>query len=168
MAEHLYLVNTSRKDWCAAVDGKLAVGQYVVSQVYDPDSPLQQWIPAEYPGTDLKDTDGVVCVLFTAQTLDGNHLALTAWDSEQPVTVEKFVEYNPFQLWGYPGTGSEGIFVNLGNASVLDLRDGEIGDYLQTWPRWAGSLNQEWELELVPPAGAEPDARSADETLAAV
>lgn len=127
----------------ATVQGLPAVGSQIFSQPYN-GGPAQQWIPAQYPGNDLNNQGGVVCVLYTA---DAPGLVMTAGPCQQPTTLQIYQPGNRSQLWAYPGNGPQGTWVNCATGCFLDLSNGNAGGGLvQTWPN-ANNNNQQWTLQ---------------------
>lgn len=149
MSNRFFLQNSTRNSF-ATVNGFPTPGATIVSQPYN-GGPAQQWIPAQYPGKDLNDTTGVVCVLYTA---NDPSLVMTAGQCKSANTLQKFQPYNHYQLWAYTPGGSS-RFLNLATGCSLDLDGGTIsGGKLQTWPTESDNQNQVWTLR------ADLDARA--------
>jgi|GEM_PF-4898524 len=132
-----YLQNTGNTNGYATVDFPTA-GASVVSMPYS-GAPAQQWIAAQYPGTDPTNSDGPVFVLYYGGNA-ASQLVLTAAVCQQFVTLQPFQPYNLSQLWSYAGSGSR--LVNLATGCVLD--DNGSGT-IQTWP-FVNNSNQPWTL----------------------
>lgn len=144
MSNRFFLQNTPNGNGFATVSGFPQAGAKVNSQPYN-GGDAQQWIPAQYPGSNLDDTGGVVCVLHNAGSPD---LVLTAGSCQSSTTLQKFQPYNLYQLWSYPGTGrGPGRWVNLATGCSIDLSGGDIsGGKVQTWTTQSNNDNQVWGL----------------------
>jgi hypothetical protein len=117
MAKTFFLQNTPYGNAFATVSGVPTPGAEVICQPYN-GGLAQQWIPAQYPGTDPGNTGGVVCALYTA---DGDGLVLTGDSCQARVTLQRFQELNLHQLWAYQSTGGPwGVWLNLATGCALD------------------------------------------------
>lgn len=153
MSNRFFLQNSPNGNAFVTVAGFPQPGAKVNSQPYN-GGVAQQWIPAQYPGINLNNTGGVVCVMHNADSPD---LVLTAGSCQSSITLQKFQPYNLNQLWSYPGTGSApGRWVNLATGCSIDLRGGDVtGGKVQTWTTQSNNDNQVWGLL------ADRDARAA-------
>src|SRR5215213_2302633 len=102
MGPQEFFIQNAGGNCYVSVNGVPAPGATLWSQPYN-GGPAQQWIPAEYPGTDPSDTAGVVCALYCAGTGSQFYLAITASTCGTRVTLEPFENYNLYQLWAYQG-----------------------------------------------------------------
>ncbi|MFL5540312.1 MAG: RICIN domain-containing protein [Longimicrobiaceae bacterium] len=153
----LYLQNVGNGNAYATVNGLPQPGEGVICEPFM-GAPAQQWLAAQYPGTDPSNGGGVVFALYSAENV-GAGLVLTAGPCQQPVTLQPFQQYNLSQLWSYAGPG--GVLVNLATGCMLDSNGGAPGANVQTWPQ-LGNVNQSWSLLT------ESDARHAADAAAEV
>jgi len=137
-----YLQDSGNGNAFATVNGMPKAGAGVVCTAYT-GTPAQQWIAAQYPGTDKSNSGGVVFVLYYGGKAT-SQLVITAQGCQQPVILQPFQQYNLSQLWSYAGAGS--ALVNLATGCVLDLSGGNPnGGVVQTWPS-VNNANQQWSL----------------------
>jgi hypothetical protein len=159
MTRTFFLQNAPLGDAFATVDEFPRPGARVISQPYN-GGPAQQWIPAQYPGTDLNDTGGVVCALHT---VGAKGLVLTAGPCDAYASLQPFEAFNLYQLWSYQGThGSPGVWVNLATGCVMDSEGAKT---VLTWANEAND-NQLWTVIAIDDDGAVA-TRSAPELAAA-
>jgi Ricin-type beta-trefoil lectin domain-like len=157
-----YLQDSGNGNAFATVNGRPTAGVGVISMPYS-GAPAQQWIAAQYPGTDKTNSGGVVFVLYYGGKAT-SQLVITAAGCQQPVVLQPFQQYNLNQLWSYTGAGSS--MLNLATGCVLDVSGGNInGGTIQTWPI-ANNTNQQW--TLVTDDDAARVAREAEATEALV
>lgn len=153
MAQQEFLIQNAGGNCFISVNGVPAAGATLWSQPFN-GGPAQQFIPAQYPGSDPGNTGGVVCALYSAGTGSSFNLVLTASGCQRPLTLQPFQEGNLFQLWAYKGAGKSSTFLNLGSNCMLDMNGGQCnGGTIQTWPV-NGSSAQSWTTVPVSEASA--------------
>lgn len=86
----------------------------------------------------------------------------------QRTTLQQFQPGNLLQLWTYPGTGGQGVWLNCATECVLDLYQGDVdGGSLVMWSNDQGSINQQWVLHMDTHAQATAATAPALETASA-
>jgi hypothetical protein len=129
----------------------------------------QQWIPAQYPGTDPTNVDGVVCVLYSAESVTSTSpntptLVISASSCGAACTLEPFQQGNLYQLWAYKGTGQATTCLNLGNGCMLDLANGDCsGGAIQTYQA-NNTSSQSWTM-LTPVQAAASAAQVSERDI---
>lgn len=150
-----YLQNTGNGNSFATVNGMPQPGAGVFCEPLSL-APVQQWIAAEYPGSDPSNDGNVVFALYLAETVQSAKLVLTAGFCQDLVTLQPFQQGNLLQLWSYYQPGAQGWLVNLATGCVLDDRGfvhtGQLGP----------TPGQYWSLVT------EPNARQAADAAAKV
>jgi hypothetical protein len=145
-----FLQDSGHGNAFATVNGMPRAGAGVICTAYS-GAPAQQWIAAQYPGTDKTNSDGVVFVLYYGGKAS-SQLVITASGCQQPVVLQPFQQYALNQLWSYAGAGSS--LVNLATGCVLDLSGGKMGAAVQTWPPSGNNASQQWTLSSEEDAAA--------------
>jgi hypothetical protein len=157
----MILQNSGNQNSYAEVDGYPQVGSQIVMKGYS-GAPAQEWTAAQYPGSDLTNSDGVVFALYKGGDAPLG-LVITAGDPGQPVTLQQFEVYNLNQLWSYAKAGS--ALVSLSTGYVLDA---DNGGTLKTWSAGpAGNSNQQWTFQADADAAQVAPKAEAKEALAA-
>jgi hypothetical protein len=98
-------------------------------------APLRSGFLRSTLATSRRIPKGVVCVLFSGGTEEPLTLVATAGACGKRVTLEPFAEGKLEQLWAYKGVEQSSYFLNLGNACMLDLYEGDCGEVIQTWSK---------------------------------
>lgn len=141
-----YCIQSVAGNCFVTVNGPISPGAGLFAQPFS-GGPGQQFIPAAYPGTDLADVSGTVCVIWAVGAGVDHGLVITANDCHQDVRLSPFSRYDLRQIWANEGVGRGwGTYRNCANGCMLDLEGKQCdGGHIQTYPD-NGSGAQQWSM----------------------